>query len=239
MLRRSLVIVLLLGVALAMSTTLGVAKTALTTSNVPSDAQAGEPFKVTFGTENHDGVALDDAAFQIVATPSDGGEPLVFSTTRTGDMWEADVTLPTSGAWTLRVEDDALGFAQELPSIAVAANPLAPVTTRQLDDALAASQAQIARQVTGELSTQLAGVSAQQNDIAQQLATLRTERDSLAQRVANLEASAATPAPATGTPWWVGALLALALAALLALSGYVVLLRRGALGRLTLAPRHA
>jgi hypothetical protein len=239
MFRRSMLVAALVVVALSVSVVVGAAKTALTTTNVPSQTKAGEPFKITFGTENHDGVSLSDAAFLVKATPSGGGETLVFPATRVGDAWEADVTLPSAGAWNFRVVDDALGFEQELPSTTVAANPLAPVTAGQLDDALATTRAEVATQVSNDLGTQLAGVTARQDALTQQMTTLAAERDALAQRISSLEAVPAQAQTDAGTPWWAGALLALAAVGLLASAASVVLWRRGGLGRLTIASRHA
>ena len=237
--RRSIVVCLLLSVVFIALVASVSAKTAVTNSTMPDQTKAGEPFKVTFGTENHDGVSLANAAFQIEATEASSGDTLVFPATRVGDLWEAELTLPSPGVWTFKVFDDARGFAQELPSINVAENPLAPVTTSQLSQALETAQSRITTQVDADIRAQLVTLSANQETLTTQLATLGAEREALAQRVASLETTQVNAPSGGDAPWWSGALLALAVTAMLGLAAGVLLLRRGTLGRLTYAPKNA
>jgi hypothetical protein len=81
-----------------------------TVEGVPDDIVAGATYDITYTMLQHGDKPVDMANTGIVVYPPDGGAPLIFQGTPTGEpgQYTAQVTFPTAGAW--RWEADQGGF---------------------------------------------------------------------------------------------------------------------------------
>lgn len=235
-----LVIALVASLALAAS---AAAKMNLSSSTVPGETTAGEPFEVTFTIEDHDGRLTEASEIIVFARPSGvtaapEHSPEVYAEP-VGDPyhWRATMTIDDPGAWTLVVTEKQIGFRQDLATIDVAVNPAAAVTYGQFDSALSATTTEFDKQLSG-LSVAIDTLATQVGEIdtlQQQIANLASERDRLNKQIADLHAAQSARTTDDSTPWWLAAILGAAAAITVMAAGYVAS-RRGFVRRRALAP---
>jgi hypothetical protein len=219
------------GIALLAALMLGsaaVAKTALTSSSIPADPVAGEPFQVGFTLENHDGIAIDDQVFKVTATSLGTGETLAFEALPRDGSWTATVTLPESGTWFLKVVNENLGFQQELAATFAAPAPAAPVTTEQLSTALEGARAEIARDFSVQYAGRLTALETDVTTLQKSVAEVAGQRDALQAQNDSLRAS--IDARSDFSPWLAALIGAAAALATLA-AGLLLAVRRGLVRR--------
>jgi hypothetical protein len=206
-----------------------VAKTALTSSSIPEEPVAGEPFQVGFTLENHDGLVLDDVTFKVTATSVASGETLAFEALPNSDSWSATVTLPDSGTWLLKVVNEDLGFQQDMAGVFVAEPASAVVSPDQLNTAIAEARVGIAADLDAQYATRFAALETELTTLQKSMADIGVERDALQAENASLQAS--LDAQSSGLSVWQAALIGAVVAAATLAAGFALALRRGILRR--------